>query len=432
MTTTNRPDAPRPAIVVVGGGLAGLTAAVAARRLGAHVTLLEPHPPGGRGRVDHRGEYAFNRGPRALYRGGAAERTLASLGIDVGTGAAPVTRGALAIDERGPHLLPISGGALARTSLLGLGEKRRALRHLLALLRAPGALDPATSLATWLDERRTPPGWRRLLEAMVRLATYIDAPHLLSAADALGQAHRASTRGVHYLDGGFGAIVDALATAATLEGVDLRQEAVRRVAPDDDGWRVATAAGSIDADAVILAVGSPDAAAQLLGHRPAAWQALGPAARAACLELGVRRVPRHRFALGIDRPTYLSVHAPPARLAPEGHGVVHVLRYRSADDDIDHDQVRRELHDLARTCGVADDDIVEERYLAAMEVTAAIPTAAAGGIAGRPPVRVAEHPGLHVAGDWVGAEGLLLDAALASASLAAEQAATRAVTMVRR
>jgi hypothetical protein len=45
--------------------------------------------------------------------------------------------------------------------------------------------------------------------------------------------------------------------------------------------------------------------------------------------------------------------------------------------------------------------------------------AASGGYPGRPGLVVAERKGLFVAGDWAGAEGMLLSASLASAKSAA-------------
>src|SRR6185369_15496475 len=63
--------------------------------------------------------------------------------------------------------------------------------------------------------------------------------------------------------------------------------------------------------------------------------------------------------------------------------------------------------------------VVYERFLPNMTVSHAVVTAAQGGVRGRPGPRVADIPGLYVVGDWVGAEGMLADAALASARQAA-------------
>ena len=54
-----------------------------------------------------------------------------------------------------------------------------------------------------------------------------------------------------------------------------------------------------------------------------------------------------------------------------------------------------------------------------MTVTAALPVPEAGGLAGRPPVRVPGAEDVVLAGDWVGPAGLLADAAVASAAAAA-------------
>ena len=52
---------------------------------------------------------------------------------------------------------------------------------------------------------------------------------------------------------------------------------------------------------------------------PAAWSAEVPV-RASCLDVGLVRLPRpeNRFALGVDRPHYFSVHSATAALAPDG------------------------------------------------------------------------------------------------------------------
>ena len=55
-----------------------------------------------------------------------------------------------------------------------------------------------------------------------------------------------------------------------------------------------------------------------------------------------------------------------------------------------------------------------------MVAVSAIPTPAGGGLAGRPGVDRGE--GLYLAGDWVGAEGWLVDAAISSGAAAAAAA----------
>jgi hypothetical protein len=61
-------------------------------------------------------------------------------------------------------------------------------------------------------------------------------------------------------------------------------------------------------------------------------------------------------------------------------------------------------------------------FLPRIEAVGALPTAASGGFAGRPGVEVPHLAGLYLAGDWVGPEGFLADASLASAREAARLA----------
>ena len=63
---------------------------------------------------------------------------------------------------------------------------------------------------------------------------------------------------------------------------------------------------------------------------------------------------------------------------------------------------------------------VRRRFLPELVVSHALVTAERGGFLGRPSLEVPEMPGLYLAGDWVGAEGLLADASLASARRAAQ------------
>jgi hypothetical protein len=58
-----------------------------------------------------------------------------------------------------------------------------------------------------------------------------------------------------------------------------------------------------------------------------------------------------------------------------------------------------------------------ERFLPRMVPVSAVPRPADGGLGGRPGVDLGE--GLYLAGDWVGPEGWLVDAAIASGSAAA-------------
>ena len=175
----------------------------------------------------------------------------------------------------------------------------------------------------------------------------------------------------------------------------------------------------MSARAVVLATGTP-AAAETLSPVALRVEGLGAPATAACWELAVRGGAPTPFLLGIDRPLYLSQHGPPARLAPEGIAVVHVVRYGVTDVEAD----RAELRAHAAAAGIDPGRVVAERFLRRMVVCGAVPVAAGGGLSGRPEVSVPGAPGLFLAGDWVGDEGMLADAAVSSGVRAGRLAAT--------
>jgi hypothetical protein len=64
--------------------------------------------------------------------------------------------------------------------------------------------------------------------------------------------------------------------------------------------------------------------------------------------------------------------------------------------------------------------LIKRQYLPRIEAVGALPTASGGGFAGRPGVEVPGLVNLYLAGDWVGPEGFLVDASVASAKRAAQ------------
>ncbi|HEY4376303.1 MAG TPA: FAD-dependent oxidoreductase [Acidimicrobiales bacterium] len=416
-------------MLVVGGGLAGLVAAATAAECGATVTLLEGHGLGGRARSEPRRGFTFNRGAHALYPGGPASRVLEALGAPTRSGGIAPLKGTYVLRGGRLHLLPRGATTMARTSLLRLAEKPRFARAFLRLT----ATSPEQYIGRSVTDVVTGLGLTGaaadMALATVRVSTYANAPDQMDAGAAIANV-QAGLKGVRYLDGGWQTLVDAVAATATARGVRIVADgAVQSVTATPGGVLVTTTGGTHEAGSVILAAGPPDSAAACLGDRPASWDRLGPPVTAACLDLGVRRMPDPRFVLGLDEPLYLSTHCPPAGLAPPGQFVVSLLRYQPVDDDMPALDQRARLRALAAQAGITDDDIVEDRFLARITVAGGFPTAAAGGLAGRPPVEVEGQAGIFVAGDWVGPEGLLADAAVASGAEAGRLAAARTATI---
>ena len=405
---------------VVGAGLAGLIAANRLADAGRSVVVFDGlGASGGRARTSLLSDHLVNQGPHALYVDGHANRILQRFGIPV-EGGEPLTRGTRGLYDDRLHLLPAGPVSLLRTTLLSPVEKL-AVGSLLARLPRmdPDPLDEVT-LAEWIDSVTRRQAVHDLLAALMRLATYVDCPELLSAGAALRQLSMALTGGVLYLHGGWQVLVDGLTARAEAAGVVFRFDgSVTGVLGDAPHLTIRTAVEDLSARTAIVAAGSPGTAERLTGVNRLV-EAAGPPARAAVLDLALDRPPEHRFVLGIDRPVYFSVHGPPARLAPDGQATASAVRYVHPDTEDASDVSRSVLDDLATTCGVDPESLLAERYLHTMTVAHGLPLAALGGLAGRPGIDAVGRPGVLLAGDWVGPDGLLADAAAASAWAAAD------------
>ncbi len=410
-------------VVVVGGGIAGLAAAAYLVRAGQRVTVLEKaSAPGGRAVTQEKEGFLMNLGPHALYLGGHARRVLDELGVEA-PGRIPSTSGGFAVQGGRLHTLPTGFVSLLTTGLLDLGGRLEAARFLASIPR----LDPAplqeTCVEDWVGRAFRTEGARGLLRMLIRLSTYSADLERLGAGAALEQLQLAVRANVRYLDGGWQTLVAGLRRAAVAGGativtraraerLEIEGGAVRGVALADGG--------SITARAVVVAA-SPAAAAALVPDEPrlAALAARAVPVKAACLDLALSRLPRKNalVALGVDRPLYLSVHSAAARLAPEGGALVQLAKYLVPGDEGDAEAELTALMDQVQP-GYRD-VLVERRFMPSLVVSNALVTAEGGGLAGRAPATLPGLRGLCLAGDWVGPEGMLADAALASARRAA-------------
>ena len=411
-------------VVVVGGGLAGLVAATLAARRGRDVRLLESADSlGGRAQTEHHDGYSFNLGPHALYVKGDAVRVLRELGVEF-NGHLPASTGLFAGLGGKLHVLPAAPASLFRTTLFSFREKLQVARLLAGLPKVDLARWRGKSVAEWIAAGPPSERVRLLLGGLVRVATYANAPDQLDAAAAIHQIQLALAANVYYLDGGWGVLVQglerrareagvAITTRARAERLVLENGRVAAVVLDDGTW--------VEASDVVVA-GDPDTALRLAEKERAPRLAREIAAlvpvRAACLDLALSRLPRpdRNFALGLDRPFYLSVHSAAAALAPPGGALIQVARYLAPDEAAPREAMRAALEGWADAVQPGWRDVlVRQRLMPAMTVSHGLPSYRGP----RPQPKVAEIGGLWLAGDWVGDRGLLADAAVASAEAVA-------------
>ena len=418
-------------VIIVGGGLAGLSAAVYLARAGRTVTIFERRRYlGGRAVTHLRHGYRFNLGPHAFYRNGLGWNVLRELGIPV-RGGIPKPRGVAMLGEE-RHKLPSNPWSLLTTSIFGLKAKAKAAMLMLRIRRIDPKPYSSMTVREWIDANASDERLRQVLEAMFRLATYSDRADLQSASAALAQL-RLAIRGVVYVDEGWQKIVDSLHSAAVASGVNFVTSS-RVVNVDHDGGVVSgVELGGLEVDVRndTMSLAMPDmtdpdkgtripAETVVLAVDPSTARELAPdldwptssAVTAACLDVALSKLPepRNAFALGIDKPLYYSVHSKWAQLTPKGGALLHAMRYgEGTEGELETlvDEMQPGWRDL----------IVHRRFLPAMTVSNALvePEGRSSRMRAVTPVR-----GLYVAGDWVNEGGILSDAAFASARAAAK------------
>jgi phytoene dehydrogenase-like protein len=428
MTLANGSSSQQPDLIVVGGGLAGLTAAALVARAGRSVAVLEQASNlGGRAATQVRQGVHFNLGAHALYRCGHAFRIFTKLGIPF-TGRPPSAGRGLLHRGGAFYRLPQGPVSLFLSRMLTLREKWRMAALLAGFARLDAEPFDNVPVREWVSQTAGTGNLAELLYGLFRLSAYGNDPDRMSAGVAIRQLQLALGANVLYLDGGWQTLVDGLRAFAARNGADIRTGArVESVRSERGSVAVRLAGGEeLHARSAVLAV-TPGAVSELLNlsandpltRRLAACRMV----RAACLDVALGRLPRpgNRFALGLDKPLYYSVHSAAAKLAPEGIAVVHLMKYLG-DDDSPAEVAEREMEALLdrlqpgwRECTVA------RRYLPGMTVANDLPRADEGGLSGRPAAAIRECPDVFLAGDWVGSEGLLADASAASAAEAARR-----------
>ncbi|MFG1670165.1 FAD-dependent oxidoreductase [Streptomyces sp. Y7] len=279
-------------ITVVGGGFAGLTAAITAAEAGAQVTVYEAHHTlGGRARTAA-GPYRTNEGPHALYNGGPHWAWLKQRDL-IGPLASipPLEAARLRLRHR---------GVLRRTPPFAMLKLLRP-----ALPQAPVDVD----FLTWATGIAGEEGARAAAHYSA-VALFHHDPGALSAAFVQERLRRATKLPpeAHYPKGGWASLIDRMAARAWNLGV--RMETLSRVESLD----------GLTADGPVVVATSLHAARRLLGDDSVTWAS----GRTALLDLAVRTRRGDAFVVSdLDRTGWLERFTAQDRsLAPAGEQLI--------------------------------------------------------------------------------------------------------------
>ncbi|HEX6689325.1 MAG TPA: NAD(P)-binding protein [Solirubrobacterales bacterium] len=391
-----RQNGSRNAITIVGGGLAGLTAAIACAEHGRKVRLLEAHEAlGGRARSSV-GPYKANLGPHVIYKDGAFWAWL-------------VERDLLPA-YAGP---PLSGirfrwqGKTRRTPPLGTVPSVLRLRG----REAPVDVDFRSWAASHSDERTA-----EMLSAAAGVYTFHHDPGELSAAFVWKHSVRvllSPPPTARYLIGGWSALVGSLEARVRQLGVEV-----------ETGARV----DSLPSSPTIVAT-ELEHARTLLGDDSLAW----PSGNTVCLDLGLTRRRGDPFVVSdLDEAGWIErFSAPDPSLAPAGEELVQAQLPIRPGENIDAAALR-----LDRLLDVSLPGWRErETWRRRQAMNARTGPLDYPGKSWRDRPAIDRGDGVFLAGDMVAAPGLLSEVSWASAveaSRLALEAATHDEARLRR
>lgn len=413
-------------VVVIGGGMAGLSTACYLARAGVPVTLFEKAANlGGRAATQNHDGYLFNRGIHAIYTGGATSEVLQDLGITYNYGSPKET---FLLHQGQIYPFPASMSSLLRSRLLKVGDKIELARIFSTLPRIQAKSLAHISVQEWLERTTKRSQVRQLMASIACVFVYSAALDLVSAEVFVTKLQLSLKHPVHYVEGGWQTLIEGLRRAAEQAGVrivtgrrvasvEYQHDRIQGVRLNDDSM--------LAASSIVLATSPQDAVKLVDGGAYAPLREIVDPlipARVACLDVALRRLPEPRYPVvqDLDRPRFLSAQSFYTRLTPESGALISTFKQLDPLHLTDPKQDERELEDLLDTAQPGWRDVLVKRvFLPRIEAIGMLPTASGGGYAGRPGPQVPGIANLYLVGDWIG-EGFLSDPSMGSARQVAQ------------
>ncbi|VFJ13646.1 phytoene desaturase family protein [Candidatus Nitrosocosmicus franklandus] len=424
-------------VAIVGGGLAGLTAAVYLAKNGKNVTIIEKSSDlGGRARTATKNGFYFNQGPHALYANGLGSKILEELNVKYNGNKVDYGK-YFVINEGKLYESPTKLSQMLATKLLnGLGSKIEIMRFFVQLNKMNLDKLQRISFQKWLDKNFKISDSKDFVKMLGRISTYTYNAENLSAKLALNQIKTAVSGGVIYIDKGWQILVDQLVGIAKSTGVkfvygknvvSIQQKHDTYGTNRQPLWKIGLSDNTNLLYPDVTIATNPSHVYSLLKDNDSInpeflnqLEKINRPSRVATLDIVLNSLPNpHVYeAYGMDVPVYLSLHSAFAKLSIDGNGVLfHAMKYLDSSVVTNPIKDKLELEDLLdRVQPGWRKLVVKQRFLPNMIASHTFIDQDSKGVMGdRPDMKVPGVDNLYIIGDWVGPEGMLADASFASA-----------------
>lgn len=436
-------------VVIIGGGLAGLTAAAVLSQRFHNVLLLEKGKRlGGRAQTHVSDGCFFNLGPHALYKKGEGMKVFKQLGIRL-EGKSPKLNGKLTYKQQA-YAFPVAPQSLLTNAFLKWKEKKELISTMLKINSLAVDMLGDVTLEEWAESNIEHEKVKQLLYVLCRLSTYSHAPQLVCAQHILNQV-KTSFGGVLYLHGGWQTLIDQLVKKVSQQGVKVvTHTSVKHIDGEAPQLALQLSDDKVIHARAVIATTSPSDICNLIdssitakqkdAHQPTlkpdSLTVLAHQSRpgrpnrptpfdtrlkeivpikGASLDIALRKLPNKtvHFAMDLEKPYYYSNHSHVAQLTNDpAHSVIHVFKYLAPNSTQSAEDIRGELEAyLDRLQPQWKKEVITSRYYPNLTVSHRLPQT--GQAQWLEPLETGLR-GFYVAGDWTESHSLLADAAIKS------------------
>ncbi|MBU9714731.1 phytoene desaturase family protein [Evansella tamaricis] len=230
-------------VVIVGGGLAGLSAAASLAHHGKKVALIERGKLGGRAMTINMKGFQFNFGAHAIY--GRDQSYLTTMERDLGLKLywSDFTQMKAKYDlGEDVSVVPSNIGGLLQTKLLKGMDKFRFAYHILFTMLGFEKGDPNVSIQQWLDRKKVSPAVKEMMLNLASSNFFTGEPEKIPSDVFFGYYRRLFKTNipVSYIQGGWNKLVEQfvnvieknngeIITKTAVERITVENEKVREV-----------------------------------------------------------------------------------------------------------------------------------------------------------------------------------------------------------